>query len=74
MRVALALVALSLLVAAGCTTGSRGSTATGPSPAKDTYYVPPPKSLTTRATPSKEAAAGATAAPTAKAAKPVTAQ
>ena len=73
MRVALSLVALSLLVAAGCTTGSTGRGASGPSPAKDTYYVPPPKSLTTRATPSK-AAAGETATATAKPATTAAAQ
>ncbi len=44
MRVALPLVALSLMVIAGCTTQPR-ETASGPLPAKDTYYVPPPKSL-----------------------------
>jgi len=72
MRVALPLVALSLLVAAGCSTVSTGRTASAPSPAKDTYYVPPPKSLTTRATPSKAAATGATTP--AKATTPAAAQ
>ncbi len=73
MRVALSLVALSLLVIAGCTTGPKATTtATGPSPAKDTYYVPPPKSLTARATPSKEPAIGE--ADTTKAKKPAASQ
>ncbi|SFI59851.1 hypothetical protein SAMN04515648_0696 [Phyllobacterium sp. CL33Tsu] len=56
MRAALSVIALGLLVVAGCTTGMKGGStaASGPSPAKDTYYVPPPKSLTTRASPSKE--------------------
>ncbi len=56
MRVALPLVALSLMVIAGCTTQPR-ETASGPLPAKDTYYVPPPKSLTARATPEATAKA-----------------
>jgi hypothetical protein len=50
MRIALPLVALSLILIAGCTTEPK-ATAAGPSPAKDTYFVPPPKSLTARATP-----------------------
>jgi hypothetical protein len=62
MRIALPLVALSLVLLAGCTTGPK-VTASGPSPAKDTYYVPPPKSLTTRAT--AEAAAKDAAKPAA---------
>lgn len=50
MRIALPLVALSLILIAGCTTEPK-ATAAGPSPAKDAYFVPPPKSLTTPATP-----------------------
>ncbi|MBZ9656869.1 hypothetical protein [Phyllobacterium lublinensis] len=50
MRVALSLVALSLTIIAGCTT-QPSTTTSGPLPAKDTYYVPPPKALTARATP-----------------------
>lgn len=66
MRIALPLFALSLILAAGCTTEPK-ATAAGPSPAKDTYFVPPPKSLTARATPettTKDAAKSA-AKPTA---------
>jgi hypothetical protein len=65
MRIALSLIALSLMIIAGCTTTPKTTTPAGPSPAKDTHFVPPPKSLTQRATPSKEpslsesAAAGA---------------
>ncbi|ATU92703.1 hypothetical protein [Phyllobacterium zundukense] len=70
MRLVLPLVALSLILVAGCTTQPKTTTATGPLPAKDTYYVPPPKSLTTRAAP--EVAAKDAAAKTA--AKPAAAQ
>ncbi len=54
MRIALPLVVLSLMIVAGCTTEPKTSSPAGPSPAKDTHFVPPPKSLTQRATPSKE--------------------
>jgi hypothetical protein len=67
MRIALSLIALSLMVVTGCTT-PKTTTPAGPSPAKDTHFVPPPKSLTQRATPSKEPSLSESAA--AAAAKP----
>ncbi|MBB3237676.1 PBP1b-binding outer membrane lipoprotein LpoB [Phyllobacterium endophyticum] len=73
MRLALSMVTLSLLIISGCTTAPKATAPAGPSPAKDTHFVPPPKSLTQRATPSKEPAMGDTAA-SAASTKPVAAQ
>ncbi|CAN7607553.1 hypothetical protein LJR231_004554 [Phyllobacterium sp. LjRoot231] len=72
MRIVLPLVALSLMIIAGCTTEPKASSPAGPLPAKDTHFVPPPKSLTQRATPSKEPSLSESVA--ADAAKPTAAQ
>jgi hypothetical protein len=72
MRIALPLVVLSLMVIGGCTTTESKTTPEAPSPAKDTHFVPPPKDLMQRATPSKELAPGETSPAAAPAAaKPV---
>ncbi|MGN8023417.1 hypothetical protein ACTJJ7_22150 [Phyllobacterium sp. 22229] len=64
MRIALPLAVLSLMALAACSTSTSTGTTTGTStspkaaaaalsPAKDTHFVPPPKSLTQKAVPSK---------------------
>ncbi|MBA8877146.1 hypothetical protein FHW16_000828 [Phyllobacterium myrsinacearum] len=62
MRIALPLAVLSLLALAACNTSTSTSTSKNSSPkseagalspAKDTHFVPPPKSLTQKAVPSK---------------------
>lgn len=60
MRIALPLAVLSLMALAACSTSTSISTSNSPkaaagalSPAKDTHFVPPPKSLTQKAVPSK---------------------
>ncbi|MBA8903685.1 hypothetical protein FHW17_004599 [Phyllobacterium sp. P30BS-XVII] len=62
MRIAFPMAILSLMVLTACNTSTATSTGTSKSPkseasamspAKDTHFVPPPKSLTQKATPSK---------------------
>ncbi len=53
MRIASTLIILSAIIVAGCTTGSTGGVPAN-SPVKDVSFVPPPKSLTQRATPEKK--------------------